>query len=460
MIVALPDGPDFVAALFGILRRGSVVVMVNPDAPPELIHYFLEYTRATRGIRPRRPRSASSRAPRPACRARHGCTPSTTTSFRPGCDAQPGERRAVRLASRRRRDLAVQRRHDRPAEGRRADASLVRQHDGALRTRRARHRSRRRHDLGAEAVLRVRHRREPLLPVLGRRVVRPVSGALHRRERSSPRSRGTGRRSSINVPTMVQQMVAHPDARRRTSRACGSRPPPARRCPPSCTSAGCARSASSCSTASAPPRCGTSSSPTARATSCRARWAAWCPGFEVKLCDADGHEVARRRGRRALGQGRIARDRLLAADGRHRARVSRRMVRVGRHAAPQPRRDVHLLRPLRRHAEGERQMGGARRARELPADPPGGARSRRRRREERGRPRRSRTPSSWPRRLRPRLPRNCRSMRNRGSSATSIRARSSSWTRCRGHISARSIAARWQSRHRAICNLRSAIWAG
>jgi benzoate-CoA ligase family protein len=47
VIVALPDGPDFVAALFGILRRGAIAVMVNPDAPAELIRYFFEYTRAT-----------------------------------------------------------------------------------------------------------------------------------------------------------------------------------------------------------------------------------------------------------------------------------------------------------------------------------------------------------------------------------------------------------------------------
>src|SRR5215208_6627347 len=40
VIVALPDGVDFVAALFGILRRGSVVVMVNPDTTPELLRYF------------------------------------------------------------------------------------------------------------------------------------------------------------------------------------------------------------------------------------------------------------------------------------------------------------------------------------------------------------------------------------------------------------------------------------
>ena len=52
VIIALADGPDFVGALFGILRRGSVAVMVNPEAPPELIQYFLEYTRATAAFVP------------------------------------------------------------------------------------------------------------------------------------------------------------------------------------------------------------------------------------------------------------------------------------------------------------------------------------------------------------------------------------------------------------------------
>jgi benzoate-CoA ligase family protein len=47
VIVALPDGAAFVEALFGILRRGAVVVMVNPDSPADLIAYFCEYTRAT-----------------------------------------------------------------------------------------------------------------------------------------------------------------------------------------------------------------------------------------------------------------------------------------------------------------------------------------------------------------------------------------------------------------------------
>jgi benzoate-CoA ligase family protein len=47
VIVALPDSAQFVASLFGVLRRGSVVVMVNPDSPADLLTYFCEYTRAT-----------------------------------------------------------------------------------------------------------------------------------------------------------------------------------------------------------------------------------------------------------------------------------------------------------------------------------------------------------------------------------------------------------------------------
>ena len=46
VLVALPDGPEYVAAFFGILRAGAVVVMVNPDLRPQQIRYFYEYTRA------------------------------------------------------------------------------------------------------------------------------------------------------------------------------------------------------------------------------------------------------------------------------------------------------------------------------------------------------------------------------------------------------------------------------
>ncbi|MEJ2153350.1 MAG: AMP-binding protein, partial [Gemmatimonadota bacterium] len=50
VIIGLPDGVEFVAALFGILKIGAVVVMVNPDLQPEAIKYFLNYTRARLAI--------------------------------------------------------------------------------------------------------------------------------------------------------------------------------------------------------------------------------------------------------------------------------------------------------------------------------------------------------------------------------------------------------------------------
>jgi benzoate-CoA ligase family protein len=46
VLIALPDGPDFVGALFGTLKLGAVVVMVNPGLPAGDVRYFLEYTRA------------------------------------------------------------------------------------------------------------------------------------------------------------------------------------------------------------------------------------------------------------------------------------------------------------------------------------------------------------------------------------------------------------------------------
>jgi len=46
VLIALPDGPEYPAALFGILRLGAVAVMVNPHVPPDQLRYFFEYTRA------------------------------------------------------------------------------------------------------------------------------------------------------------------------------------------------------------------------------------------------------------------------------------------------------------------------------------------------------------------------------------------------------------------------------
>jgi benzoate-CoA ligase family protein len=46
ILIALPDGPDFVAALFGIFKIGAVAVMVNPHLRRDAIDHFLRYTRA------------------------------------------------------------------------------------------------------------------------------------------------------------------------------------------------------------------------------------------------------------------------------------------------------------------------------------------------------------------------------------------------------------------------------
>ena len=46
VLIALPDGLEFVAALFGVLKIGSVAVMVNPGLPAEDIRHLLAYSRA------------------------------------------------------------------------------------------------------------------------------------------------------------------------------------------------------------------------------------------------------------------------------------------------------------------------------------------------------------------------------------------------------------------------------
>ncbi len=50
VLIALPDGIDFVCALFGTLRIGGVVVMVNPHLPTDQIEYFFGYTQPTVGL--------------------------------------------------------------------------------------------------------------------------------------------------------------------------------------------------------------------------------------------------------------------------------------------------------------------------------------------------------------------------------------------------------------------------
>jgi len=46
VLLALPDSPEYVGALFGTLKLGAVVVMANPGLPAAEIEYLLDYTRA------------------------------------------------------------------------------------------------------------------------------------------------------------------------------------------------------------------------------------------------------------------------------------------------------------------------------------------------------------------------------------------------------------------------------
>jgi benzoate-CoA ligase family protein len=47
VLIALPDGPAFAAAVFGVLKIGAVVVMVNPHQRPDAIRGIYDYTRAS-----------------------------------------------------------------------------------------------------------------------------------------------------------------------------------------------------------------------------------------------------------------------------------------------------------------------------------------------------------------------------------------------------------------------------
>jgi benzoate-CoA ligase family protein len=50
VLIALPDGPDFVGSLFGVLKIGAVVVMVNPHLEPEGLADLFDYSRAGTAI--------------------------------------------------------------------------------------------------------------------------------------------------------------------------------------------------------------------------------------------------------------------------------------------------------------------------------------------------------------------------------------------------------------------------
>lgn len=50
VLVSMPDRPEFVGALFGILKLGAVVVMVNPDLEAEAVQALCAYARARTAV--------------------------------------------------------------------------------------------------------------------------------------------------------------------------------------------------------------------------------------------------------------------------------------------------------------------------------------------------------------------------------------------------------------------------
>ena len=385
VLIALGDGPDYVAALFGILKIGAVVVMVNPDLKPDAIQYFFEYSRARGRARRGDRAEARSATRRPRRRTRPNCSWSAQRNGSARAGARP---RSPGTTSRPIATIPAIWLFSGGTTGR--PKAAVQPHRSFVNTAEcyAQHvlgyTGGRRHPLGSEALLRLRDGLEPVLPVLGgRRGV--LFASLHRGAifEKVARHRPT---VLINVPTMINQMVCHPEARKQDFSSLRVATSAGEGCRRSSTPAGTTRSASSCSMGSAPRRSGTSSSRTApdasggarSARSCpasRSRWATRRAGtFPTARWAASGCAAARARS--ATG-----------SSWRRPAPLPRRVGRDGRSRRHDCGRLLHLRRPWRRAAQGRRQVALGRRSRGLPAAAPAGGGSGGRRRGRRERPR-------------------------------------------------------------------------
>ena len=277
VIIALPDGPDYVAALFGILKIGAVVVMVNPELKPDAIEYFFEYSRAAVAL------VAAERAD--AFRAAAGrAAPRARVAGR-------GHRRLVVAPRGRARDLA---RPFPPTATTPPSGSSPAAPPGGPRPPCSRTaRSSTPPECYAGHVLRYTEDDVTLsVPKLyfgyamGSNLLFPFAAGATSVLFEDRCTAGRHLRPDRPAPADHPDHRAHDDqpdgesSRRRpaeTSPRCGWPPPRAKGCPKSCTPGGTGRSAFRFSTGSAPRRCGTSSSPIVRAGYAAARWARWCP---------------------------------------------------------------------------------------------------------------------------------------------------------------------------------------
>jgi benzoate-CoA ligase len=88
VIISLPDGPEYVASFFGILKIGAVVVMVNPHLKPEELATFLDYTRAKVAIVHSGQLEAWTEAAQEAVHLKHFLVVGSTCDTHPSWDVE------------------------------------------------------------------------------------------------------------------------------------------------------------------------------------------------------------------------------------------------------------------------------------------------------------------------------------------------------------------------------------
>ena len=141
VLIALPDGVEFVGALFGTLKIGAVVVMVNPGRSPQDLAALFDYSRAGCVVVDAAVLPASRRHWPPPSGGRRFwwwvARPAITPPSRPSTGVAGhrvgGAARDRRHPPGRRGDLALLGRHHRAAQGGGPDPPLVRQHHRVLR---------------------------------------------------------------------------------------------------------------------------------------------------------------------------------------------------------------------------------------------------------------------------------------------------------------------------------------
>ena len=98
VLIALPDVPEFAGALFGTLKLGAAVVMVNKDLSQDEVGYFHAYTRAKLVVVAAEQLdvflAAAASAPRARPRGRARAARREAGSGRSGCELRSAESRA------------------------------------------------------------------------------------------------------------------------------------------------------------------------------------------------------------------------------------------------------------------------------------------------------------------------------------------------------------------------------